>query len=148
MRYFEFYKKGLSDNFSGRHEITEEEITEFGNRWDSQPFHINPELAKNTSFGGLVSPAVHLFAIAIGLVTNVPEQDKSAIISGLGFDAIKLRLPVRPGDILRAKGTVIESRSSNRNPEAGIVKFFNELINQNNEVVFTYESTIMVAKKT
>ncbi|NQY67234.1 MAG: MaoC family dehydratase N-terminal domain-containing protein [Flavobacteriales bacterium] len=147
MRHFEFYKEGLCDEFAGRHEITEEEIIEFGTRWDPQPFHTNLEAAKTSPFGGLVSPAVHLFSIAIGLVTKVPEEDKAAIVSGLGFDSIQLKAPARPGDTLRAKGTVVESRPSKSKPNIGIVKFYNELINQNEEVVFTYESTILVAKQ-
>jgi len=55
MKYFEYFAIGLEEEAPGRHVVTEEEIIEFGTRWDSQPFHVDPEAAKNSVFGGLVA---------------------------------------------------------------------------------------------
>ncbi len=67
MKYFEHFTLGLEAEAPGKHIVTEEEIIEFGTRWDSQPFHVDPEAAKDSLFGGLVACSVHLFAMAIGL---------------------------------------------------------------------------------
>ena len=147
MRYFEEFKEGMSEYSTERYKVTVDEIVEFGHRWDPQPFHINPDAAKKTLFGGIVSPAVHLFSIAVRLVTKVSAERQAAIISGLGFNNLKLQLPVRPGDILKSKSTVIKSRLSTSKEGVGIVTFFSELITQRDEVAFSYETTVMIASK-
>ena len=127
MRYFEYYVEGLSSESSGRHLVTEEEIIEFGTRWDPQPFHTDVEAAKESPFGGLAASAVQLFSIAISLVTKVRKEDQAAIVSGLGFDSVQLKVPVRPGDELGAKGTVCETRASKSKPKWAWLNFIMSL---------------------
>jgi acyl dehydratase len=65
---------------------------------------------------------------------------------GLGVEEIKWTKPVRPGDRLRAKCTVAAARPSKSRPELGIVEFFFEVINQNEEIVMT-EKLIALLKR-
>jgi len=148
MRYFEYYTKGKEEVFERRHLVTAEEIMEFGERWDPQPFHTDPLAAEKSVFGGLVASATHLFSITCGLLTKVPEDKRGALVSGLGFTNMKLLAPARSGDELKAKGVVLESRVSKSRPEVGVVRFYNELINHKNEVVFSYESAALVVRQT
>ena len=114
-----------------------------GERWDPQPFHVDPEAAEASIFGGLVASSVHLFAImtAIGMGT---EEEPSAAVSALGFDKIRLHAPARPGDELRAEVTVIEARPSRSRPELGVVSNAVDLVNQRDEVVFSLETAWLV----
>src|ERR1051325_11909232 len=52
---------------SGTHKIDEEQIIEFARRYDPQPFHLDPEAAKSTFFGGLVASGWHTAAISMRL---------------------------------------------------------------------------------
>jgi acyl dehydratase len=52
--YFEDHLPG-SVQVLGSVLVTEEEIIAFAKRYDPQVFHVDPEAAKATSFGGLVS---------------------------------------------------------------------------------------------
>ena len=88
--------------------VTEEEIREFGERWDPRPVHVDPVAAAESPFGGLVASSAHLFAIAISLssVKDIPI----AAISSLGFRSIDNHAPVRPGDEITAEVEVLEAR--------------------------------------
>lgn len=141
MKYFEDFSLGETRDSPRRHLITEEEIIEFGNRWDYQPFHVDREAAKASVFGGLVASSTHLFAVSVGLFCHkdVESSGRSAAISALGFDKIRLKAPARPGDELKCVSVVIEKRRSNSRPDAGILVMRNEVTNQHDELVFSYE---------
>jgi acyl dehydratase len=141
MKYFDDFRLGELRESPRRHTVTEEEIIEFGARWDYQPFHVDREAAMKSPFGGLVASSTHLFAIGVSLWCHrdVGEEDQSAAISALGFNHMKLKSPARPGDELKGNSTVIEKRVSRSNPDAGILVMRNEVTNQRDEIVFVYE---------
>ena len=149
MKYFEHFMLGLEEDAPGRHIVTEEEIIEFGTRWDSQPFHVDPEAAKESVFGGLVASSVHLFAIAIGLWNRetANAEERTAAVSALGFNNMQLKTPARPGDELKSRSTVIERRSSASKPHLGIVTFRNEVTNQDDVLVFSFENSALIRKE-
>jgi len=53
---------------SREYPLNEKEIIDFAKQWAPQPFHIDPEFAKNTKFGGLSASGTHLVAICVKLV--------------------------------------------------------------------------------
>ena len=149
MKYFEDFSLGQVQHSPRTHRVTEEEIIEFGTRWDSQPFHVDKVAAKQTEFGGLVASSTHLFAIAIGLWNDpdLPKEERTAAISALGFNNMKLRAPARPADVLKSSTTVLAKRDSASRPNAGILVFLNEVMNQADELVFEFESAALYAKR-
>jgi acyl dehydratase len=147
MRFFEYYTLGHEESFPESYTITEEEIIEFGQRWDPQPFHTDKEAAKNSFFGGLVASSVHLFAVAVRLGTRLPEDQRAAAVSALGFTNVQLKSPARPGDVLTLHVRVIDSRESKSKPDLGVVGMYHELRNQNNEIVFVFDDAFLVKRK-
>lgn len=145
--YFEDMEVGQLREFSDPYEVTDAEIMEMGNRWDPQPFHIDPEAAKNSVFGGLVASSVHVFAmwVAVGMKAN--KKSKSAALSALGFDKMRMRDAIRPGDLLRSRSTVKDMRLSSSRPHCGIVTMANEMFNQDDKVVFSIEHTFLIKCK-
>jgi acyl dehydratase len=146
VRFFEYYTLGLEEKFPEGYSVTEEEIIEFGQRWDPQPFHTDPEAARQSHFGGLVASSVHLFAIAVRLGTSVPQDKRAAAVSALGFTNMHLKAPARVGDTLSLNIRVIDSRKSKSKPSLGVVGMYHELRNQNNEIVFTFDDAFLVRK--
>ena len=144
MRYFEDFVVGTDRFFIGSYEVTEQEIIEVGDRWDPQPFHTDKTAAQQSIFGGLVASSVHLFAMTVSLGNHVEAQHKCAAVSALGFNNMKLHAPARPGDQLRLKEIVGECRPSNSRPDCGIVEVRNELYNQNNELIFSFDSAALM----
>ncbi len=62
MRYLEYFTQGLTVDL-GEVTLTTEDITEFGERFDPQPFHVDPTAATASSFGGLVASGIQTLAL-------------------------------------------------------------------------------------
>ena len=147
MRYFEDFIPGETEYSRGSYAVTEAEIREVGERWDPQPFHVDPLAAARSAFGGLVASSVHLFAIRVALGSGSTEEPTAAV-SALGFDKLRLHAPVRPGDELRKRSTTIDRRVSSSRPGLGIVRSRSELVNQRDELVFSDESAFLIERRT
>jgi acyl dehydratase len=146
MKYFEHYTTGLEETMPETHTMTEEEIIEFGVRWDPQPFHTDRIAAENSIFGGLVASTVHLFAVATKLGMSQPDEEKPAAVSALGFTNVHLKSPARPGDTLSLNIRVTGSRESKSKPDIGVVEMYHELRNQSDELIFVFDDAFLVQK--
>lgn len=149
MKYYDDFEVGQSQRSSLSYTITEAEIIEFGTRWDSQPFHIDPIAAMDSEFGGLVASSAHLFAVSVSLWSNpdIQEDEQADVISALGFNNVKLRIPARPNDVLYSVSAVIDKRKSQSREGVGIVVFHDTIMNQHNEVVFELENAALIRMK-
>lgn len=136
-RWFEDYAEGEVFEF-GDHLVTEEEIVEFARRYDPQAFHLDHAAAAATHFGGLVGSGWMSCAIMMRLLCDHYISPLSSMGSP-GIDRVRWLLPVRPGDRLRARVTIVQARASRTRPDRGIVSAHQELINQRGEVVMTLE---------
>ena len=114
-------------------------VTETDNVWfcaatyNPAQIHIDAEYCKNTEFG---KPLVNS-VFTLGLVVGVSVQDTTlgTTVANLGFTSVTFPHPVFTGDTLHSITTVEEVRASKSRPNAGIVTFKHEGINQRGEVV-------------
>ena len=144
MRYFNDFKTG--DRFeSATFSVTADAIVEFGRQWDPQSFHIDPALAKQTMFGGLIASGWHTAAITMRLFVQTLDFAEGAI--GLGVDELRWPTPVRPRDVLRVETEIVDSRPSRSKPSHGIIRLSNTTRNQRNEVVQTMYASALVPKR-
>lgn len=143
--HFEDYRVGETMHIEKRYVVSQEEIISIAQKWDPQPFHVDPAAAKQSIFGGLVASSAHAFPIFVFLGQQQPR--KVAAISALGFDRLRFVHPIRPGDELRYEYTCTEKRLSNSRPYAGIVTCESSLFNQRGDEVFTGEITSLVQRR-
>ncbi len=134
-RYFEYYHVGMVDGF-GEITVTAEEIMEFGRRYDPQAMHIDPEAAANVPFGGLIASGWHTAAMIMRLFVE-HYLSKVATLPSPGIDELRWVRPVRPGDRLRVRVTVTETRRSRSKPDRGMVRSLVEVLNQDGDVVMS-----------
>ena len=139
--YFEDYEPGFEMQ-GGAYLVTEEEILEFGRRFDPQPIHNDREAAAKSRFGGLIAPGSLTFAIRNALNNQLPGRP--ALIAGLGVERMDLTTPVRPDDVLSLRFVVIERRLSKSRPDSGIITLKHTVENQNGEAVLEMTSRMMV----
>lgn len=139
--YFEDYEPGF-EMHGGDYHVTEEEILEFGRRFDPQPIHNDKQAAAKSHFGGLVAPGCLTFAIRNALGNQLPGRP--ALVAGLGVERMDLTTPVRPDDRLSLRMSVLERRQSKSRPEAGIITMKHSVENQSGEVVLAMISRMMV----
>jgi acyl dehydratase len=134
-RYFEDYRDGETFEF-GDYLVTEDEIIEFATRFDPQPFHVNKEAASATIYGGLIASGWMTAAIGMRMLVDNFISVKSSMGSP-GVDELRFLHPVRPGDRLRLKVTILGTRASQSKPDRGVLQFYEEILNQNNVPVLS-----------
>src|ERR1051325_7053159 len=130
----------------GTREVPREEVVEFARRYDPQPFHIDEEAAKKSSYGGLSASGWHTCAMMMRLLYDGLLKH-SASLGSPGVDMVRWLKPVRPGDMLRARMKVTESRASTSKPDRGVIKSQWEVFNQKDELVMTMEGMGMYRRR-
>jgi acyl dehydratase len=120
----------------GARALTEEEIVRFAREWDPQRYHVDPQAAKRTPFGGLIASGWQSCGVLMRFMCDA-YLNESSCIGSPGIDEIRFLKPVRPGDTLRFRSTVLEASPSRSRAERGNVLFRWELLNQNDEVVLS-----------
>jgi acyl dehydratase len=133
-RWFEDYKPGAVYEY-GHVDVTEAEIVDFARRFDPQPIHIDVAWAAGGPFGGVIASGWH----TAGMFTRLYVDHYLSHVASLaspGVDEVRWPVPVRPGDRLHARVTVLEGRPSKSKPDRGIVHTRCELINQDGRTAF------------
>src|SRR6059058_233956 len=143
-RYFEDLKAG--DRFkSGTYKVTEEQIVSFAREFDPQPFHLDPAVAHQTMFKGLIASGWHTAAITMRLFMQTLNFAEGAV--GLGVDELRWPNAVRPGDVLQVETEIVDLRESRSKPSHGIVRIRNVTTNQRGEVVQTMFASALVLRR-
>lgn len=136
--YFEDYVVGATRK-CGPIKVREDEILDFARRFDPQPFHTDPELAKSSIYGGLIASGWHTSALMMRLLVD-NYLSPFASLGSPGVDELRWRLPVRPGDELSLRVAVEQAKRSESRPDRGVVHSFVEVLNQNGAVVMTMKA--------
>jgi acyl dehydratase len=137
-RYFEDFFEGLTVDL-GIVEFTAQGIINFAREYDPQPMHTDPELARGSIYGGLIASGWQTAGTYMRmLVDSVIGQSES--LGSPGVDHLRWLKPVRPGDTLHGRFTVVEAKLSRSRPDRGIVRSRGEMVNQDNEVVMQVEA--------
>lgn len=134
-RYFEDFRPGEVIELGSRR-IEEAEIIAFARAYDPQPMHTDPAAARRSVFGGLIASGWQTVAIYMRLLVD-GLVNQTVSMGSPGCDEIRWLKPVRPGDTLRARLTVIEATPSRSKPDRGAVTQRAEMLNQHGEVVMT-----------
>ncbi len=137
-RYFEDYVPGSILEF-GTISVGESEIIEFARRFDPQAFHVNPEAAARGPFGGLIASGWHTASLMMRLYAD-RYLSRVASLGSPGVDELRWLLPVRPGDALRLRLTILDARRSRSKPDRGVVRTQVEVLNQRGEAVMSLKA--------
>jgi len=133
LSYFDDYALG-STYECGSVSIDQASIIAFAKEFDPQPFHVDPVAAAAGPYGGLIASGWHTAALVMRLLVDNYLAAESSLGSA-GLDELRWPHPVRPGDTLRVRATVVESRRSLSKPDRGILKTMVEATNSGGATV-------------
>jgi acyl dehydratase len=133
--YWEDFTPGWVFETPGR-TLAEEDIVRFAREYDPQIFHTDADAARATPFGGLIASGWQTCGITMRLMCDGYLLETSCAGSP-GLEELRWLKPVRPGDTLRLKATVLESTPSGKQPNRGTVLFRWDTLNQNDEIVLS-----------
>jgi acyl dehydratase len=144
-RYFEDYVPGAVFEY-GDTPITEAEIIEFARRFDPQDMHVDPEAAARGRFGGLIASGWHTAAMMMRLIVD-NFLPKAASLASPGIDELRWLKPVRPGDVLHIRVTVLEATPSRSRPDRGMVRSLVEVLNQDGDAVMSMKPMNIIRRR-
>lgn len=130
----------------GEVSVTEEEIIEFGKRYDPQPFHVDPDAAAQSPFGGVVASGWQTAALCMRVLVDEYLQETAAM-GALGLDELRWETPLRPGDTLTVRSEILEKRVSETDPGRGVVRSELTAENQSGAEVIRWIAVVLVARR-
>lgn len=131
-RYFEDYVQGRVYEF-GEFRFDEELILEFARTYDPQYFHVDKEKAQKGPYKGLIASGLQTISAATRMYMD-HYISTAASYGSPGMDEVRWTWPVRPGDVMRLRITILET-APHKKKDRGFVTAFVEGINQEDKVV-------------
>jgi len=143
--YFEDFVPGDVWEAEGP-QVTKEDIVDFASRFDPQYFHVDEEAAKRSPYGGLIASGWHTVSLCMRMMCD-RYLLKVESLGSPGVDHVRWLHPVRPGDRLRMKMTVVESKISRTKPDRGSILHRWEVYNQTGALVMTMDGYGIVGRR-
>ena len=113
---------------AGPYTVSDAEVLQFAKAFDPQWFHTDPEAAQSGRFGSLIASGWHTCSIAMRLIADKALYGSESFASpGLAY--VKWPHPVRPGDVLHLRATVLDARESRSQTGLGILRWRWQLFN-------------------
>jgi acyl dehydratase len=114
-------------------------VTEADNVWfcaatyNPARIHIDAEYCAATEFKQPLMNSIFTLGLVIGL--SIQDTTFGTTVANLGMTDVEFPKPVFAGDTLRSRTTVVATRESRSRPNAGIVTFLHEGLNQRDVLV-------------
>ena len=143
--YWEDLKPGTETEL-GSTSVTAEEIKDFAEQFDPQPFHLDELAGRRSIYGGLCASGWHTCALAMRLTVENFLRESSSLGSP-GLESLRWLKPVYPGDKLTLSHTIVESLAMRSRPEIGIVRSRWSMVNQKGEKVLEMEGYGMFGRR-
>ena len=115
---------------------------------DPYPIHLDEEFARQSPIGGIIAPFGYTLSLFFRSMHGLQlDQDLQDAFLGVLEWRVKFGGPVRPGDRLHDRATVVEKRLSSKG-DRGVVTARHEIVNQNGDVPITIDVVSLIAGRT
>ncbi|MGQ0626253.1 MAG: MaoC/PaaZ C-terminal domain-containing protein [Sporichthyaceae bacterium] len=145
-RAFEDYEVGEAILTGGR-TVDQADINLFaGLTGDNYPLHVNAMWAEQGRFGERIAHGPLTFSVAVGLVA-LSGWYGDCIEALLECRTMRATAPVRSGDTLRVRATVLET-ADHKSPKYGVLHVGYDVINQKDESVMNFHWVMLARRRT
>jgi acyl dehydratase len=145
LHYEEFVEGQIFEHALSRTVTEADNITFSLMTLNPQPLHIDRHFAESTEWGQPLFNSLMTLAIMIGMW--VSDTTLGTTIGNLGMTEVRFPRPVFQGDTLRARTRVVAKRESRSRPDAGLVEFEHECLNQKGDIVATCRRMAFMRKR-
>jgi acyl dehydratase len=144
-RHFEDFTPGSVTEYGPRL-VTRDEIVEFAAAFDPQPMHLDETAAQASMLGTLAASGWHSCCLLVRML-NDGFIGQSSFLGAPGVEEVRWLKPLRAGESVTARATVLETRPSRSRPEMGFVKFLFELFDSTGALLMTLTVGPMFARR-
>jgi len=104
----------------GQVRVDRDEMVQFAERFDPQPFHVDEEAARHSLLGGLCASG--WFTAALWMRTYVDHVLNGSTAQGSpGINDLSWNAPVFPDDVLHCSVRIDDQRESRSRPGLGVI---------------------------
>jgi acyl dehydratase len=143
--HFEDFAPGSVAEYGPRI-VTREEIFAFAAEFDPQPMHLDEAAGRAGMLGGQVASGWHVACLMMRIIVD-GFLLRSTSMGSPGVEETRWLAPLRPGDRVRVRAIVLDTRASGTRPHMGFVKFRLEMRNQHDTVLMTLITHLMLARR-
>jgi len=144
-KFLEDFEVGEVIDSLEEYEMTPDRIAAFATEFDPQPIHLDPAVAAESMFGGIIASGWHSLSVTMRLMVRSNIFDGAPVV-GVGIQNLRYLKPVRAGDRLRARGEVLEARPSGPQPDRGYLVLRVTTL-RDGEDVLTQDWTVLVPRR-
>lgn len=145
MRYYEDITVGET-HATDEYTVAADEVMEIAERFDPQPFHLDPAAAEDSVFGSLAASGVHTIGICQRLAVDTFHRDV-AIAGGAGIDDPNFPRPTYAGATVAATLEVTGKRALDSYADIGLVRLHQTLTNEDDEIVVELTTLPLVRRR-
>ncbi|GAB2826345.1 MaoC family dehydratase [Actinoallomurus bryophytorum] len=144
-RWFEDYAPGSVYEY-GYVNVVREEMLAFASQFDPQPIHLDAAFAELGPFGGLIASGWYTACVFMRLFAD-HYLSRVASLASPGVDELRWPAPLRAGDQVRLRTTILAARPSRSKPDRGVVRTRGELINQDGRIVLNLVAVNLLRRR-
>lgn len=145
-RYFEDFEVGASFTTPAR-TITSTDIVNFAClSGDFNEVHTNHEYCRSTSFGEPIAHGPLVYAIAAGLQYASGVND-GTLLALVQIDGWKMLAPIKHGDTIHMKSTVLEKKASSSKKDRGVVSLLRQVVKQDGSIAQEMKATLLYRRR-
>ena len=124
--------------------ISRGDILEFAADFDPQPYHLDPDAAEASIFGGLCASGWHVTAVMMRLLTDEFLARRIDLLGSSGVSSLRWKKPVFAGDTLSSDITVGEKTPSRSDHRYGYIECDVNVKNQHGEAVIVLSTSLLI----
>lgn len=128
--------------------ITRRDILEFAADFDPQPYHLDPDAAEASIFGGLCASGWHVTAVMMRLLTDEFLAQRIDLLGSSGVRSLRWKKPVFADDTLSSDIAVTGKTSSQSDDRYGYIECDVNVKNQRGEPVIHLSTSLMIGTGT
>ncbi|MEM1111040.1 MAG: MaoC/PaaZ C-terminal domain-containing protein [Pseudomonadota bacterium] len=124
--------------------ITRRDILDFAADFDPQPYHLDPEAANDSIFGGLCASGWHVTALMMRLLTDTFTEQNIDLLGSNRVGQLRWRKPVFADDTLASKITITEKTPAEEDKRFGFIDCDIDVSNQHGDSVINLTTSLMI----